>query len=158
MKKILTAIKTKLATVPAIKHVALWRNQIDKMEDGKQDFMAFPAVFVEFLPATFSELGGGERLQQGSGTIRVHIVGFELQMTDEQILDLPQTVYAALQGLKDDAQSFSPLTRIADTPDNNITNVLHWQTDYSCIWNDDSAQPSKQPKTLTRLVITKEIN
>src|SRR5688500_19026411 len=119
MKNILAAIKTKLATVSTIKTVSLWRNQIAKMEDGKQDSFAFPACFVEFLPGITYQ-SHLDNQQTAEGTVRIHLVAFELNMTDEAVLALRDVIQSNLQGLQDADQTFSPLSRVGEAPDSEI--------------------------------------
>ena len=116
--------------------------------------MPFPAVFIEFLPSTYNT--HIDNIQTGEGTIRIHIIEFELNKTDEQILDLRDTVHIALQGLRPSEDSFSPLVRIGETPDGDFGNVLHWILDYSCIWNDDPQLP-RQSASFASLALSKTV-
>ena len=55
---------------PVIKTFDLWNEQVEFVE--QEEVFDTPAVFIEFLPVKWTNLGGG--VQRAEATIRLHIV------------------------------------------------------------------------------------
>jgi len=124
-----------LAAVPSITHVRLYNNQFEhsnKDETTGNDEQAFPypCIFIEFADIAFTQLTKG--LQDFTGTVRIYI-GFEsYKFEDTDVLDLKQTVFAALQGFQvsPTSKSYGRLLRSIETTDTDHNNIYIYIQEY----------------------------
>ena len=71
-KHLYTALVNTLKGIPEIKHIDLWNQNVDFIE--QESPWPRPAVFIEFAPTTWSPLAGPFLRWRGSGQINLHIV------------------------------------------------------------------------------------
>jgi hypothetical protein len=115
-KNIKTLLQELLETkVPAIRKID-WYNQ-QYLNTEKQKAINYPAVYIEVLdPQNWEDASAG--LQVANMRIKLHIVDFDLKDDPEDIMDLTQTVFLAVQGVAlydfvNDIQVTSKMVRVA---------------------------------------------
>lgn len=71
-KKIYTFIEGLLKTIDGqpIKHIDIWNNQIAFIEEEPP--FATPAVFIEFMPIRWEDVGGG--IYEADVSVKLHVV------------------------------------------------------------------------------------
>lgn len=107
-KAIYKAISERLkGAKTGVKHISLWNRNTDQLT--KQKAFKLPAVFVEFEPIEWSQLGKGAR--SADLRVRLHIVTESLATPEEggkyqdkalAHLDLIEGISGAIQGLAGD--------------------------------------------------------
>jgi hypothetical protein len=113
--------------VPVIKHFDLWNKQIEFLE--KERPFKFPAVFVEFLPIDYRQLG--LQAQEAELTFRLHVVSKTLAGSADNAnykkiflehLDLNDAIHYCLSGWN---TSYSgPLVRIQSIPNHDHEQII----------------------------------
>lgn len=130
-KELYMAVKDKLESNTAVKHVRLFNSQFDEMD--REDTFPFPCVFVEFT--TLQYVTKAEGLQEADAVIRLH-VGFESLATEElEILDLIDDIHEDMQGFAK-TDLFTPFDRVFEQQDPNHDNVIVWMMDYETLLSD----------------------
>jgi hypothetical protein len=127
------ALKPDLVAISGIKHVALWRNNLER-ENVENPFLC-PAIFVEFLPSVYRDKGKGASSQEYDLTIRLRIVFESYLDEDTTILTLVdnvwQTVHTKQYGI------FGKLLRRNEEQDFDHDNVQVYIQDYATLGNDN---------------------
>lgn len=142
MKSVYLAIRSKIETdLPAIKHVRVWNNQLQFIEEQTQIPFLFPAVFVEFLDVAYTQLGGG--IQEGLCRLRLHICSEfwngEDQEENLEVFDIKDSVYRLLNNWKSTTSQTVPFLRTSEEQDTSHTNIYHFIQDYEVRFNDVAA-------------------
>lgn len=144
MEEILyNAIEAQLqARCPLIKHIGVWNNQVEYIQNAKDYSFSLPACFIEFPISTPTD-GVGNNVQVFDPLdITVHIVVEKLDNIDgtmEKNFDAFTTknqVYAGMQLFKTPGSGV--FNRISETPDNDHNNVYHYLQVYRTTWVDQS--------------------
>ena len=65
---------------PIVQHVGIWNEDIENLRKSRP--FKLPAVFVEFMPCAWGQLGNGAK--QADMMIRLHIITSTLAMVDTQ--------------------------------------------------------------------------
>lgn len=144
-------LKPELEAIPGIRHVALWRNQLER-ENVEQPFLR-PAIFIEFLPSSFKDLLEG--VQQHETTVRLHIVFESYKDEDTEILSLVQTVFQTAHRFR--SGYWSKLKRIAETQNFDHPNVQDYIQDYLTVGKDDAGSIRPTETTTATEVINKDM-
>lgn len=125
--------------VPAINHVGLWNENTTRLTQMRP--LNPPAVFVEFLPATWSSLG--RNVIHADLTVRLHIVTATLAATDTPYRDEALARFRLIRAIKaafvrfsgavdDEGRSFSAFQYIENLTDHNHEQVCEdlegWHT------------------------------
>jgi hypothetical protein len=139
MKQIFSTIETALLAGGVIQQVELWNNQLDKLEDGKEDPIAFPAAFVEFTGIQYSDNSKGK--QTGELTVKVYVSNFRIVHDRLAIFDLRDAVQEVLHTLK--APGCSPLSRRREQQDTNYDGLITWVMEYDAKFEDTVADTER---------------
>lgn len=128
MKQLLEIILARLNTVPVLRDVRLFNNQLQKLE--KNETIHCPAVLVEMLNVEYESFNGGSDVQVGTCTIKVHIVdNSPLQGKEMDIYALKHTVHQYLHRF--DGDHFNPLVRTEEQLDQDHDSVYDYQITYT---------------------------
>jgi hypothetical protein len=127
------SLKTDLEAISGIKHVALWRNNLER-ENVENPFLA-PAIFVEFLPSNYRDKGKLASSQEYDLTVRLRIVFDSYKDEDTDVLTLVdsvwQTVHTARYG------TFGKLLRRNEEQDFDHDVRQVYIQDYATLGNDN---------------------
>jgi hypothetical protein len=137
-------ILTLMLTVPGVKHVNIWNNQIKDEDKGDLYDFPKPALFLEVIshPA-FEEIGLG--LQSADMGFRIHIAhefyddgqgNFERNFP---VILLRDDVIATLSHFWPTA--CGPLIKKTEAQDPNHTNIYHYVIDFVCNFTDSKGSP-----------------
>lgn len=136
-----TAIKAQIfAQIPECKFVAMWNDQVDRMQEGKDYSFQSPAIFVE-LPdeAQCDQVGGGVRVFDPL-PITLHIVDVRLDNMDGtmeqnfEVFTVKQKCYGSFQLFK--TPGSSPFNCTSETTDKNHNNIYHFLQVFTTTWTD----------------------
>ncbi|MHB9148344.1 MAG: hypothetical protein ACYC2U_08295 [Candidatus Amoebophilus sp.] len=142
-----------------IKHVDLWNQNTSFLE--QETPFADPAVFIEFLPFQWQQLG--QQKQQASITIRLHVVSKwwsntasnnPTQSTSVKYLDLTETIFAAIQGKSTTATN--GLMRTNSTTNHNHQTYVDSIEEYTTLITATNAIPVQQSINNVQPIITEE--
>jgi hypothetical protein len=157
MKELYLLLKAYLeVSVPALKHVRLWNNQLVYQEAGTQIPFAYPAVFIEFQNVEYTDL---QNFQQSANMDLVLHICNEVWNTSSQeeqldIFDLKDDIFKAISQIK--LGLAGNLTRTREFPDIEHTNIYHLQQHWSVTYAETSAnRPTQIIEVL--LDLTKQI-
>lgn len=141
-KALYTAIKAQiLSMVPECKFIAVWNNQVDKMQNGEDYSIPLPAIFVELPTNTPCDVVGNNVRVFDPLIIRFHIVDDRLDNMDGtleenfEVFDLKQKNYAAFQLFKTNGSSSFNCTNESADEDHN--NIYHFLQDFTTTWTDN---------------------
>jgi len=126
-------IKADLEAITGIKHVALWRNQLER-ENEEQPFL-YPAIFVEFLPSNYQDKGNKAQSQQYDLTVRLHICFESYEDEDTTILTLVDSVWQTVH--KKQYGVFGQLLRRNEEQNFDHSNIQDYIQDYATLGNDN---------------------
>jgi hypothetical protein len=126
-------IKADLEAITGIKHVTLWRNQLER-ENEEQPFL-YPAIFVEFLPSNYQDKGNKAQSQQYDLTVRLHICFESYEDEDTTILTLVDSVWQAIH--KKQYGTFGQLLRRNEEQNFDHSNIQDYIQDYATLGNDN---------------------
>lgn len=126
-------IKADLEAIIGIKHVALWRNQLER-ENEEQPFL-YPAIFVEFLPSNYQDKGNKAQSQQYDLTVRLHICFESYVDEDTTILTLVDSVWQTIH--KKQYGTFGQLLRRNEDQNFDHSNIQDYIQDYATLGNDN---------------------
>lgn len=130
-KDLFIALKEQIKTeLPEIKTIAIWNKQFNHLLKDKPDENPFqyPAVFIQFIKSAFRDLGGGVGQQEFDLDVITHL-GFKSFVHDDlTILDLKQRLFETVHGFRQG--EFARLSRIAEMPDYDYSNVQVYSTQY----------------------------
>lgn len=96
--------RLKLVDDGAIKHIDLWNNNVDFIE--QEEAWERPAVFVEFMPITWNVVKGSE--YRADAEVRLHVVtdwsgsaadGSVFKEESLEVLDLSKKIHQVLSGM-----------------------------------------------------------
>jgi hypothetical protein len=158
MKELYLLLKAYLETsVPTLKHVRLWNNQLEYMEAGIQVPFAFPAIFIEFQNVEYTDLQNFQ--QQAEMDLILHICN-EVWNTSNQeeqldIFDLKDEIFASMSQIK--LGKGGSVTRVREFPDNEHTNVYHLQQHWRVTYAETSANRATEIISVL-LDLTKQID
>lgn len=107
------ALKEKLGDIEEIKHIDLWNNNIDFLEE--EEPWPRPAVFIQFMPIKWSVLKDSFR---GFGELRIHTVVDWGENAPIEAWQLTDKIWKALTRINGEYFSGS-------YPDQTIPNVDH---------------------------------
>jgi hypothetical protein len=125
-----SGLKTDLLTVSftkedgstmTVKSVGLWRNYLKREAEGKEDPKRLPAVFIEFLPATYTDKGNAAKSQNSSLGVKLHCVFESYKEDDLDLLRFEQAVWQKVH--KKQYGNFSQFLRRGDNQDFDHTNI-----------------------------------
>lgn len=85
-----------LKTVPGIKRVEMFNNQIEK--EDQTDVGLYPAVFIEIQRGNFVDLGA--RCQKYDCTVTLHVAFETNKINSRDLLVLKQQVFATFHGFQ----------------------------------------------------------
>lgn len=134
---------TKVAGVTAVKHSAVWNNQLDRLLTGEGVSFETPAIFVELIYEPSKLLGVA--VTQSGVIWRVHIVYTQLDAGDgtlDQNLDVFDTrdsIKVALSRYQ--PGNCTPLRFVGGELDYNHNNVYHYVMDFGCTIIDTKGSP-----------------
>jgi hypothetical protein len=129
----------KMPGCPAINHVGLWNENTTRLTQSRP--FAPPAVFIEFLPVSWGELG--RNAVHGDMIIRLHIVTATLAQTDTPYRDEALLRFRLIRAVKaafvdfggtadKEGRSYSRFKYHASSTDHNHEQVCEdieeWQT------------------------------
>lgn len=127
------SLKTDLVSIFGVKHVALWNSQIDN-EANEIPFL-YPAIFIEFMPSTYTDKGNKATSQQYDMNIRLHICFEEYKQTDVEILTLVDNVWQKIHTKQ--YGTFGKLLRRNEEQNFDHGNIQVYNQDYSTLGNDN---------------------
>lgn len=131
---IFNELKTQLAAIAGIKHVALWNNQIDN--EPKEAAFGYPCLFIQFTNDNFVDLANG--VQQFDSVITLHL-GFESYLDeDASILTLKDLVYATVHKTQS-ATTTSELLRVGEEQNFDHSNVQLYEIEFKTTIKDFGA-------------------
>ena len=119
-----------------IKHIDLWNNNVDYIE--QEDGWERPAVFVEFMPLNWEVLKGGE--YRSVAEVRLHVVtdwagsaadGSELQAESLAMLDLSKKIHQVLCGMS--GESFRRFDLKQTVTNHNHEEIVENVEVYGCV-------------------------
>lgn len=136
-----TAIKAQIKTeVPECKFIAMWNNQVERLQEGKDYSFLTPAVLIEFpVDAPCDQVGNGVRVFDPYPII-FHIVDNRLDNYDGtmeenfEVFRVKQKVYKAFQLFKTPGSSSFNCT--SEGADNDHNNVYHFLQTFTTTWTD----------------------
>ena len=128
-----TSLKTDLEAISGIKHVALWRNNLER-ENVENPFLA-PAIFVEYLPSVYRDKGKGASSQEYDLTVRLRIVFESYKDEDTDVLTLVDNVWQAVHTQQ--YGIFGKLLRRNEEQDFDHDNFQVYIQDYATLGNDN---------------------
>lgn len=138
------SLKTDLKAISGIKHVALWRNNLER-ENVETPFLA-PAIFVEFLPSNYRDKGKLAVSQEYDLTVRLRIVFESYLDEDTTVLTLVDNVWQNVHNSQ--YGTFGKLLRRNEEQDFDHDNFQVYIQDYATLGNDNQTQNTTQ-QTLT---------
>lgn len=138
------SLKTDLEAISGIKHVAMWRNNLER-ENVEVPFLA-PAIFVEFLPSNYRDKGKLAVSQEYDLTVRLRIVFESYLDEDTTILTLVDNVWQTVHNSQ--YGTFGKLLRRNEEQDFDHDNFQVYIQDYATLGNDNQTQNTTQ-QTLT---------
>ena len=128
MKELLEILLARINTVPVLRDVRLFNNQLTKLE--KNDSMFYPAALVEVLNVTYDGFNGGSDVQFGTVSFKVHVVDHSpLQGAEMDVYALKHTVHQYLHRF--DGDHFNPLVRTEEQLDQDHDSVYDYQITYT---------------------------
>lgn len=137
-------ILTRMLTVPGVKHVNIWNNQIKDEDKGDLYNFLKPALFLEQIPhPAYEEMGLG--LQSADMGWRIHIAhefyddqqgNFERNMA---VIFFRDDVIATLSHFWPTASG--PLVKKTEAQDPNHTNIYHYVIDFVSNFIDSKGSP-----------------
>jgi hypothetical protein len=130
----LTAV---LKSIPEIRTVDLYNQQVKKLKEGKEVPFLFPAVFLEYSNITYKQEGAGT--QKGELTVTIHIYANNFKDPVNEIFQLRAKVHRAIHGLRSENDTFSSLVRTGEDPPSSWDSILEWQMDYQATFVDNSS-------------------
>lgn len=142
------------ANLPQIKWIDIWNNQPARY--GEDFPWPRPAIFLEYQFPDFETQGKG--VQKTDAVINVYITqdlyagaytGAPNQTAALAVLDMIDTVHAAMQGFSDDSAGLGALDRQSLTPDTNHGNLVTYSLTYQARVTDASAIPPTEEVTPT---------
>lgn len=142
-KDLYLAVKARiLEKCPTIKHIGVYNNQFELVENQQGYSFPFPCAFVQILsPSQIKQLGNGVQMYEPM-IVRIHIGddyynNYEDGQQEEnlRIFDLCDEMYAGLQKFTpDQAGTF---IRVEEDQDFDHTNVYHMIQDYETNYIDN---------------------
>ena len=140
---IIARIRSKI-TEAVLPHIDIWNNQIEQMEAQELYTFPVPAVFIELVNTQdVQQLGKGLQIYNDL-TIIFHVVHQQLDAGDgfqdrnDEVFDLKQTLYAALDNFEPDGAGM--FARQSETEDKSHTNIYHFLQQYKTNFVDISRQ------------------
>lgn len=130
-----TAIVERIrSTSPEIKHIELWNNQTDRLENGS--LFGLPAVFVEFTPIDWRRQARGQA--RGEIQVSLHIITkHEPQQSDCRPAEQPASYFTLLEQVQSSiiglsGRSFSALQPTVSETDHNHRELQHSIESFVC--------------------------
>lgn len=146
------SLKTDLLAITGIKHVALWRNNLER-ENVENPFL-YPAIFVEFLPSNYRDKGKLAVSQEYDLTVRLRIAFESYKDEDTDVLTLVDSVWQTVQNKQ--YGTFGKLLRRNEEQDFDHDNVQIYIQDYATLGNDNLTE-NTTTATLTPVLNPVEI-
>lgn len=159
LKPAIQDIIARLETVTELKHVRVFNNQFEFMEQGVIQSFPFPCAFVEAVPQQFGQLGGG--YQQSDVDFRIHIGHEQYDAgggTFEQnydVFDLRDLVYAALAGFK--PTMCGELFKTVEGQDYSHTNIYKYTIEFRTGFIDKTASTLIDPTTIDPVTLDLDV-
>jgi hypothetical protein len=151
------SLKTDLTAISGVKHVAMWRNQIEK-ENVENPFL-YPAIFVQFLPSNYRDKGKLASSQEYDLIVRLHICFESYKDEDTTILTLADNVWQTVHNKQ--YGTFGKLLRRNEEEDFDHPNVQDYIQDYATLVNDNQTQDTTTatlaPNLTTEIVKPNEL-
>jgi hypothetical protein len=143
------SLKTDLEAISGIKHVALWRNNLER-ENEEIPFL-FPVIFIEFLPSNYRDKGKGASSQEYDMVVRLHICFESYKDEDTDILTLTDLVWDTIHA--NQYGTFGKLLRRSEEQNFDHDNVQDYIQDYQTLGNDNLSTDTTTA-TLTPIITT----
>lgn len=145
-----------------IKHVGVWNNQLQQIQNQEHVQYSFPACFIEIQIDDIEQLGEGYQLYNGN--VLIHIIDehydtnfyeddYDESYENNDIYKIESQVYNALECFEPNKSN--SLQRINLEFDFESTNLYHAIQTYSFNYVDDSKVVQLQDYTLINLNIQK---
>lgn len=150
-----TLIARLLATVPALRTVQRWNNQLANEGQERPANLAMPAAYLELLSARLTSIGPG--IQHGEGVLRLRVCAKSLREAEASAYALENQVYLALQNFSG-GPLLTGLDRRALYPDNNHGAVEMLVAEYNFKYQDTTAREARSLGTQARVVVTTGID
>lgn len=159
-----TYLETTLKSITEIKAVERWKNQV--IDKARSDL---PAAYIELVFQDITEISGqyGVRGDVNNGVqtiiqsmkfnINIHIYDktFEDNRDYENIYDIEQLIYLALQG-KSASDYMTPLIRIGMEENDTLGTIDNTMVTFSTTITDDSATTGRTViKTTEKPIVTR---
>jgi len=142
MKALYIAVRDLILTLSWVGEVKLWNNQLDAMEAQEEMQINFPAVYVSFQEAFYSNSSGKRQLGEVRLVIKIVNEFYNVDDNDESMnlifFDRKQEVFALLQQYQV-AGVFEPLNRIEEINDEDHSSYLVFDQIYSTRFVDCDA-------------------
>lgn len=149
-----TGLKADLLTITGVKHVALWRNNLER-ENVEQPFL-FPAIFVQFMPSNYRDKGNLAKSQEYDMIVRLHICFESYKDEDTDVLTLVDSVWQKVHTAR--YGTFGKLVRRDEDQNFDHDNVQDYIQDYSTLGNDNITPIGTTTATLTPVLNPVTIN
>jgi hypothetical protein len=167
LDQVYEALQAKLISIEGINFVDMYNGQYLESEDDARPEFARPAVFVEFLPIDWKEMG--QKVQYAEdATIRLHIVSDDTPSDTNSTASatirklglapfkLVSLVHKSLSGFS--GPGFSSLSRTNQETDNDASLEYVHIVSYHSNFVDESARPVLKKIARPSLVITPSLN
>ena len=141
------SLKTDLLAITGIKHVALWRNNLER-ENVENPFLC-PAIFIDVLPSNYRDKGRLAVSQEYDLTVRLRIAFESYKDEDTDVLTLVDSVWQTVQNKQ--YSTFGKLLRRNEEQDFDHDNVQVYIQDYTTLGNDNQTQDTTTA-TLTPII------
>lgn len=131
-KELYEAIRTKLSAIAEIKHIDLWNQNVEYIE--QEASWERPAVFVEFCPIQWKPIVNGVEYR-AEPLIKLHIVtdwvDGALDGTELSVFDLPEAIHKALTCT--DGETFLQLDLVESDTNHNHEEIVESVEVYQCV-------------------------
>ena len=123
------------AEVPAIQHIALWNNQIKRI--NQESVFAFPALFIAFPTVQYLDYPNGQQLADIN--VEFYLCTNTLDAESLEMFTVADTLHKALQNYS--ATNTGPFSRHSLNTDTDHENIYTLIINYTCTAVDTSAVP-----------------
>lgn len=136
------AVQTKLIDTDTIEGFEVWRGQFENEEAGEEENIPDPVVYLKFADE-MEWTKGGEGIKYSETVLTFKVSTDTRDINDEVIYDLVEKVEQALEGLSEDLL-YTSLTKIVERPDQNRTNRVVHEIDFSTTLYDTSTYTRRE--------------
>lgn len=163
MRNLYNGIKARIqAECPSIEYIDMWRNQVERMKEGKILDFRKPAVFIRFLASEVLSVGNGIQVYEPL-IVEIHTVHEFFNGNDTalnlDVFDVVGEVHASLHNwaLRGGNSEYGSgvFVRTSVEFDDDHDNIYHHITTYTTSWTDNSGKVDG--KLFVEPVLTTEI-